>query len=299
MMYRTHMVFGALFAVIIMSLLKYPMMPLSIIVAALAALLPDIDHPKSKASNTTIIMKVFSFLFRKFLFLVSVLFNLFVGLLSVVGLAGKVKEANSEHRGPLTHTPVSLILFGLLFLPVLIFISPWLYFAILIGIFSHIVADSLNDAGILWFWPLSDKRFTLYGSTNSGWSKLMSIKTSSAPESVVYVVTLLFLLIMLINGVYYNGISLKDFPTAIPKVNSLNIASPIGGSIDIPADAIQMPNGDIYSIDGVLITSEKMKEADKTQEQQETQPSEDIDWNKYIENTITNLVEIIRGFLNR
>lgn len=90
----------------------------------LAALLPDIDHPKSEIR-------------RK------------------MGIMGRIGLFWLSHRG-ITHTWLALVIVGAvatLFLP-----SP-LALAILAGYASHLIADMATVSGLPVFWPLSESKF--------------------------------------------------------------------------------------------------------------------------------------------
>lgn len=125
--------------------------------ASLGALLPDIDHTKSKISTLNRNTRNSSWIIRK-------LFH---------------------HRGPV-HSPAVLALLlaaawlgGLLnsakaFCLAEAFAAGWL---------THLVLDSLNPAGILWAWPLSRKRI-----------RLAKIRTGSFGESILTVSMLMLLL---------------------------------------------------------------------------------------------------------
>lgn len=106
-------------------------------VAALGSLLPDIDHRKSKISQSNIATKTASV---------------------AVNMAFK-------HRG-LTHTPFFILLayIGLTGLILLSGIGPFymlLNKAFALGMISHIFLDMLNKEGIMPIYPISKKRFSL------------------------------------------------------------------------------------------------------------------------------------------
>lgn len=116
--------------------------------AAVGSLLPDIDHPQSMLSSSNRISQNVS----------------------------ESISAVTQHRG-FTHTLafIALILFGLFLL-----INPYTAYTntvlvgILAGFLSHMVLDTLNEKGIMWFWPLSAHHI-----------HIMKIRTGSRWESFV------------------------------------------------------------------------------------------------------------------
>ena len=77
----------------------------------------------------------------------------------VGGLVGKVPDWDRYlpgHRG-WTHAPVTAVAVGLL----LALWNPLLGVLVAAGLFSHILADSVTEAGIPWAYPFSRKRAAL------------------------------------------------------------------------------------------------------------------------------------------
>jgi inner membrane protein len=118
MMWYTHVVFGVLFYLIAV-LFGAPMSPINIGMAALGALMPDIDHPKSYISTKL--------------------------------PGGTVMPRFVEHRGA-THTVEAAFLITALVggLAYWITDSYWPGIAFFIGYISHLFADTLTVSGIKW-----------------------------------------------------------------------------------------------------------------------------------------------------
>ena len=100
-----------------------------------------------------------------------------------VPIAGEITSDLFKHRG-LVHTPV-FIIFAAIILNCLnwswlqhwIYLSPFVIKGLVPGMFSHIVLDTLNVQGIMWLWPLTNKRF-----------HVLCIRTNSFPEGIVTIV---------------------------------------------------------------------------------------------------------------
>ncbi|QHI73302.1 metal-dependent hydrolase [Aminipila terrae] len=120
--------------------------------AVLGSLFPDIDHRKSWISHK-------------------------------IPIASNIISGLFKHRGVI-HTPVfvlaiSVVLSMLNWGWLHEFNSQAIYFiwGFIPGMFSHLILDTLNVQGIMWFWPLSAKRF-----------HILKIRTNSAMEAVVCLV---------------------------------------------------------------------------------------------------------------
>ena len=104
--------------------------------AVAGSLLPDIDHRGSKISRS--------------------------------GAAGRVASlavsAVTTHRGVI-HTPAFILALGAVLGAASFFadwtLGPALLLGLMVGMLSHLVLDTLNPSGIMWFWPISRKRFHL------------------------------------------------------------------------------------------------------------------------------------------
>lgn len=95
-----------------------------VIMTGLGSLLPDLDHPRS-----TLGRRIFG--------------------ASTLGL---------KHRGWM-HSLVGLIIFATLFAAINSKLVPGITF----GYFLHLLADTLNPAGIPWLYPISRKRVYIIG----------------------------------------------------------------------------------------------------------------------------------------
>jgi inner membrane protein len=93
-------------------------------VSALAALLPDIDHPNASLRQR-------------------------------MGVAGHVAFFWLPHRG-ITHTLIALAMVSAV---TLYFLPPQVAFAFISGYASHLLADSLTRSGVPLVWPLLNYRY--------------------------------------------------------------------------------------------------------------------------------------------
>ena len=119
--------------------------------ALTGALLPDIDHFSSRISNQNIgtktVSAVISLLFGHRGFTHTLVFTAIVSFLCYMG--GIISPAYSFLMSAAT--------------------------GLAAGILSHLILDSFNPRGIMWFWPLTDKKI-----------HISSIRTGSFGETVVY-----------------------------------------------------------------------------------------------------------------
>ncbi|WP_312353311.1 metal-dependent hydrolase [Aminipila sp.] len=120
--------------------------------AVLGSLFPDIDHRKSWIAHKAPIAA-----------------NIMAGLF--------------KHRGAI-HTPVFVLIvgaaLGLLnwgWLREFNYLAAYFIQGFIPGMISHLILDTLNVQGIMWLWPISDKRF-----------HILRIRTNSAMEAVVCMV---------------------------------------------------------------------------------------------------------------
>lgn len=125
MTYKTHFVGGACAVALASTFTNVPIEQFIVMtgVGAASALIPDIDIEGSKAN------KAFGFLGK--------------GLASV-----------SNHRG-FFHTPILYIVLSYL---INIF-SSTIAVGFLLGTMSHLVLDTFNYKGIMWFWPFTTKHY--------------------------------------------------------------------------------------------------------------------------------------------
>lgn len=139
MLWRTHFLAGAALGLAWASYAAEPATALKVAaVAGTAALLPDLDDPRSRLGRKV----------------------------APVSFAAKVVFG---HRGALHSLLGVLGAFLLAKLAV-----PWAAVPVLLGYLSHLVVDSLNPAGIPWLWPVVRKHFGLpLVSTGSMAEKLL------------------------------------------------------------------------------------------------------------------------------
>lgn len=124
--------------------------------AVLGSLLPDIDHTRSKISKSSAVAQVTS----------------------------HAVAAVSKHRG-FFHTPLFICIVALLAgftiqmsLNGNMLHIAWLaYNGLIPGMLSHLILDTCNPGGIMWLYPVKDKKFSI-----------LPIKTNSMGEMVVAIV---------------------------------------------------------------------------------------------------------------
>lgn len=259
MMYRTHAAFGAAFVAAALAITKQPLMPITVTIGALAALLPDLDHPRSKISTANPVTVILAFLGRVTITVLSVAFNLVAGLLGVLGI--RVAAATDDHRGPFTHSPFGLVLMAVAFLPVWTFLSGWWYLGILLGILSHLVADSLNPGGILWLWPITRDKYRLV-------PKFLAPEVGSPGEEMVFFLVMAALMSGILGAAWGTGISLQDATGVWPAASGIRVTLGDAGEgrdaalriAELPKGTMRMPDGSLYFTDGTPVTAgEAMK----------------------------------------
>lgn len=155
-------------------------------VAAISALVPDIDHPYSRISKKGWLTKQVS----------------------------KATTSVLKHRG-FTHTAFFAVICAFItgfvasLLPVLRYDPLTVSAATLCGIFSHLVLDSFNPTGIMWLWPESVEHFS--------WAK---IRTGKKGDKRVCA----FLSIIATAGLCYMAykqINLNEIKSAVSEAASL------------------------------------------------------------------------------
>lgn len=136
-------------------------------VSVAGALFPDIDHIRSKISRSSAASSAISHVVKLF----------------------------TKHRGAF-HTPLVLIVITSIFFMLISFlpktILPYrlMVFAFFAGYLSHLVLDSLNPGGIMWFWPFQKKYFNI-----------AKIKTDTFFEYII-MIPMLFIAAMVIRGTF-------------------------------------------------------------------------------------------------
>lgn len=140
--------------------------------AVLGSLLPDIDHTRSKISKSS----------------------------AAAQAASYAVAAVTKHRG-FFHTPLFILLVAaILSMPIQFGLSgdihhiAWMaYIGLIPGMLSHLLLDTCNPGGIMWLYPMRDKKFSL-----------LPIKTSSLGEMGVTIV--LAVVLAVIYGVDIMGL---------------------------------------------------------------------------------------------
>lgn len=126
MMGTTHVQIGLItgFGVGLLAHTTFPEASLLALVGGVAALLPDIDHPRGKIRQK-------------------------------LGIAGHLGLFWLSHRG-LTHTALFALLVGIL---AFVFAPPLVAFAIVGGYASHLMGDAITRRGIPLWWPVSKRPY--------------------------------------------------------------------------------------------------------------------------------------------
>lgn len=117
-----------------------------IALGAFGGLVPDIDHPHSQISKSSLFTKLIS----------------------------RIATSTLKHRG-FTHTIWFIaMLAGITWKLTTVFNGPALYFTIAIaaGMLSHMILDTFNPTGIMWMWPISMHKFH--------WAKIKTGKKGDA-----------------------------------------------------------------------------------------------------------------------
>jgi inner membrane protein len=141
----THAAFGAALTLGVASITELQITPAALGLAVLSSALPELDHEGSEIGS------LFPFISRRL-------------------------SRRFGHR-TVTHSFVGLGAFGLVISPLLIFF-PELWWACVLGYFSHILLDVFTPKGVLWFWP---------SLVPAGFGQAR-VRVGSAGESVMLVV---------------------------------------------------------------------------------------------------------------
>ncbi len=176
---KTHMIIGAAASIYLLPKLGYDPGLLTLPAAAIGALIPDMDHPKSKINQRILPIK-----------------NKLGKMLVYCGLGAFIIYNNSFKEDYITMAGILLIIIGMShhrsFTHSIIGVSlisivgtytlkpmvtmPYIA-AFNIGIVSHVVADYITKEGVELFYPFTKKnyRFFIHTSTDSFIEKVISI----------------------------------------------------------------------------------------------------------------------------
>ena len=158
---KTHMAGGALFGLMWIGVMhpdSYVKMGVMLGATTIGSLLPDIDHPRSRLSNTNLIFKAVSGVVSSFTkhrneihtVFACILFGILGYVLSI--LCGNLIENLMLNMGVRCHAASYALTIGLGFF---------------IGSMCHLIWDTFNPEGIRWLYP-SKKRISLGFITTGG-----------------------------------------------------------------------------------------------------------------------------------
>ncbi len=134
-MYVTHLAFAALVFIFLSKYLKGSMY-IALAICLVAALLPDLDHAKSKVGRKLPILS-------------------------------KITQSIFSHRGFVHSLLFAMISFLIIYIILSHYALNTFYaYAFLIGYLSHLAIDSLNPQGVAWLHPFSKYRLKSFIYTN-------------------------------------------------------------------------------------------------------------------------------------
>jgi len=144
MIFRTHILFAFFVYLLFIKIFSANFSFLPLIFILIGAVLPDIDHPKS-----------------------------FINKYYLLGI-GKIISFFSEHR-KFWHSIFGMMLIFIIFLTMTYcFKLQYIFaFALIIGYFLHLLADSFTPTGIKWFWKFSNFKTKGFIKTNSFFEKML------------------------------------------------------------------------------------------------------------------------------
>lgn len=171
---RTHLLGGVIAGEILTMCTGTPIVSVqsgvNVLVSAAGALFPDIDYARSTVSKANALTHTIS----------------------------AAVTAVSKHRG-FFHTPACIAVISLLYGLTVFSRWPAILYAFDAGMLSHLILDTLNPSGVMWFYPLSRIRI-----------HLMKIRTGRKGEKIVRYILLagiaaltVSLLALQITGVSY------------------------------------------------------------------------------------------------
>lgn len=153
MQYKTHANFGLLFGLLYINYKVQHDTILFLILCAIAALLPDIDHQKSyinkkitHSSNKIIILIIYTLIIGGLIYF----YKLYILIVTYIWVWLALTK---KHRG-ITHSLIGMFIF------IIPFLFTEYYLSILIGYSSHLFSDALTINGISLLYPL-EKRYSI------------------------------------------------------------------------------------------------------------------------------------------
>ncbi|MEN8906637.1 MAG: metal-dependent hydrolase [Clostridiales bacterium] len=161
-----------------------------VLAAFIGGLLPDIDTPKSLVSDLIPgIDNVWNFIKKRFLSIKtssskkanSLRKGFLKNILKIISFVFTFLHDLFKHRGILTHSAITLIIFWI----ILVKYDNMFMYALFLGIISHHILDMLTNQGLEYLYPIIDKRLGI-----------KIITTGSTVESALYY-------IIIIIGIFY------------------------------------------------------------------------------------------------
>ena len=133
MIHSTHTIFGIFLITILYEVFPFlnhhiPFIYAAVI-AAVAALVPDLDHPRGYLSR---------------------------GNWAIISIAIR---RTTEHRG-WTHSLIGAVIFTVISIVIFWYFHAKLLYAFpfFVGYLSHLLSDSLNPTGVKWLWPFNERK---------------------------------------------------------------------------------------------------------------------------------------------
>lgn len=210
MKYQTHTLFGAALASLVLWISGIALMPMVIILGAFGALIPDLDHQKSKGSNLNPAMKIVSILLIGIVTVFNLIFNALAKILNSITPLN-IRPLGGVHRGPVTHSLLAVALVAGLTYPMTLFVSVWWWVGLWVGVLSHVLIDSVNPSGTPLLWPINQNRVRII-------PKQIAPTTGSLGEGVVTIMVVVLLIVSMTGAFQTNGgFSADDWKMLIPQ----------------------------------------------------------------------------------
>lgn len=184
---RTHMTVGVATAATASLAMAQPINPVWIVLGAVGALIPDLDHEFSTISTHDPFTKLMS--------------------KCIHGMGFK-------HR-TITHCFLGWAIFCAITLPLGIWVDWGWWFALsVLGYGSHLFADSFTKSGIMWFWPFSEHSFHFFP---------IKVRTGGYSENVFNFVAVTLLAVVIIVSIYTVGI-FKEPDAGMTKIKNVAVS---------------------------------------------------------------------------